>query len=167
MNSGAYFETQIGFALVQLLPIFPIALLLFILFKFSDVTQYISEILKISSNKFLLGFGFLSCVLVSDSIFGYFKVSHLRQIIDEKKYQMVVGCVKHYNSETSPTNYRTETFVIENTKFQFSNYTQSLYFTGDDHTDNFITEGQCMEISYVRDGQKNHIFKIVPLTRRD
>ncbi|TMP03661.1 hypothetical protein CWC11_13320 [Pseudoalteromonas sp. S3178] len=166
MNSGAYFETQIGFALDQLLPIFPIVLILFILFKFSDVTQYISEILKISSNKFLLGFGFLSCVLVSDSIFGYFKVSHLRQIIDEKKYQMVAGCVKHYNSETSPTNYRTETFVIENTRFQFSNYTQSLYFTGDDHTDNFITEGQCMEISYVRDGQKNHIFKIVPLTSR-
>ncbi|WP_462174364.1 hypothetical protein [Pseudoalteromonas xiamenensis] len=166
MNSEVYFETQVGLALDQLLPIFPIASILYLLFKFPELTKHISELLKTRISKVLSGFSLLTCAVVLYSTFNYFEVASLRAVIDEKRYDVVSGCVKNYNSESSPTKYRMERFSIENIEFEFSNFTQSRYFTGDDHIDNFIKNEECMEISYIKDGGKNNILKIVRLARK-
>jgi hypothetical protein len=163
LNSNVYFESQMGLALDELLPILPIALVLFLLFKFPEISTHISGILKTSRSKILWGFSSISCVVVFRSIFSYFEIAHLQAFINEKKYEVAVGCVENYSVEVSPTKYKTERFVVENTQFELSNFTKSMYFTGEDHSDNFIRNGRCLEISYIQNGYENNIFKIVQL----
>lgn len=163
LNQNIYFELKIGPALDELLPIFPILLILFLMFKFPEFSSYVSGILKTSRSKVLWGCSLISCVIVFHSIFSYFEIAELQSLIKEKKYEMVVGCVENYSAEVSSTKYKIERFVIKDTQFEFSNFTKSIFFTGDDHTDNFIDNGKCLEVSYIQDGYENKIMKIVQL----
>ncbi|MCF2909880.1 hypothetical protein L1285_16265 [Pseudoalteromonas sp. DL2-H2.2] len=164
MNSNVYFETKVGFAVDQLIPVFPAALILYLLFRFPEFTKHVAGLLKTSTGNVLCGFSLVTCAVVLNSVFSYFKVASLRAVLDETRYEVVTGCIENYSSETSPTNYRTEKFSIKNVEFEFSNFTPSRYFTGDDHTNNFITHGRCMEISYIRDDGENKILRIVQQT---
>ncbi|ALO42659.1 hypothetical protein [Pseudoalteromonas phenolica] len=163
LNPNIYFELKIGPALDELLPIFPIALILFLLFKFPEFSSHISGVLKTSRSKVLWGWSVISCVIIFHSIFSYFEIAELQVLIKEKKYEMVVGCVENYSAEVSPTKYKTERFVIKDTQFEFSNFTNSIFFTGDDHIDNFIDNGKCLEVSFIQDGYENKIIKIIQL----
>lgn len=165
MKSNVYFETQVGAALDQLLPVFPVASFLYLLFKSPKLANHFSGLLNTSSDKVRLGTILLSSLLIFHSIFSYFEVKHLHAVIEEKHYEVVTGCVEDYKSHISATKYRTESFVINKAKFEFSNFTQSRYFSGSDHIDNFIANGNCMEISYITDGHENKILKIVSLPR--
>ena len=55
LNQNIYFELNIGPALDELLPIFPIVLVLFLLFKFPEFSSHLSGILKTSRSKALWG----------------------------------------------------------------------------------------------------------------
>ena len=91
---------------------------------------------------------------------NYTKQLELQNLIENKDYSVVAGCIEEYKIDVPKQGTKVESFKVGNIYFEFSNYDSDLYFNGQDHTDNYLTNGQCVSISYIKTRGDNKIVKI-------
>jgi hypothetical protein len=91
---------------------------------------------------------------------SYSKQLELQDLIENKDYSIVEGCIEEYKVDVPKPGTKVESFKVEDIYFEFSNDDSGLYFNGKDHVDNYLTNGQCVSISYIPIGVANRIVKI-------
>ncbi|PKF56419.1 hypothetical protein CW748_10730 [Alteromonadales bacterium alter-6D02] len=91
---------------------------------------------------------------------NYTKQLELQNLIENKDYSVVEGCIQEYKIDVPKQGTKVESFMVRNIYFEFSNHDSDLYFNGKDHVDNYLTNGQCVSISYIKTKVANRIVKI-------
>ena len=161
---SVYFEATINTSIDHFLSLIPLFLMLFLVIKFPVVSQVASDITKIKRVS-LVRFFVVICLLITVAeIFNYSDKVQVINIIENKQFKQVQGCIYNYEKQKPKQGTLIESFSIDDVEFNFSNYDVGPYFHGKLHNDNFIKNGQCVSIDFVLDGHKNKILKIVSLT---
>ena len=138
---------------------------LFVLFivlvhKYPVFSEIVADITKVKRLTLIRIFTALMLLGVIGFGLNYTKQIELQSLIENKDYSIVKGCIEEYKIDVPKQGTKVESFTVENIYFEFSNYDSGLYFNGKDHMDNFLTNGQCVSISYIRIGVANRIVKI-------
>lgn len=129
---------------------------------FSDVVSEVTKIKRVILVRVFIGLVVFATI---SSIFKYFETMELKKLIENNQFLQVKGCITDYHVEKPKQGTRVESFNLGDVAFEFSNFDAGPYFHGQNHTDNFIKNGQCVLIDYVRDGTQNKIIKIVQLAK--
>ncbi|ESP91495.1 hypothetical protein [Pseudoalteromonas luteoviolacea] len=159
-----YFEPVINTSIDHLLSLIPFLVVLFLVIKFPVITQVASDITKTKRTTLVGAFVAICLLAISAEISQYHEKVEVRNIIENKEFQQVQGCISNYESRKPKAGTLIESFSIEGVEFYFSNHDAGPYFHGGLHNDNFFKNGRCVSIDYILDGNKNKILKIVKLT---
>ena len=155
-----YFEVTTNTSVDLLItPIF-ILLLITVVLKYPVLSEVASEITKIKRVTLLRAFIGLMAFGVIAFVFSYMRQVELQNIVENRTYSNVEGCLTDYKVKKPKQGTIVESFNVGNVYFEFSNYDDPLYFHSKDHLDEFLKDGQCVSIDYVVKGRSNKIIKI-------
>ena len=157
---STYFEVATNISVDLLIAPILMLLLMMIVLKYPVFSEVASEVTKIKRITLVRVFAGLMILGVVAFVFSYIKRVELQDIIENAMYSNVEGCLTNYKVKKPKQGTVVESFNVGDVYFEFSNYDDPLYFNGKEHLDNFLKDGRCVSIDYVKKGRINKIIKI-------
>jgi heme/copper-type cytochrome/quinol oxidase subunit 2 len=157
---SVYYEvttnTGIDFFIKPIIIFFLIILVL----KYRVLSEIVADFTKQKRSTLVRIFTTVMALWLVSFTFSYSSQIELRNLIENKEYKIVDGCVSEYRVEIPKYGTKVESFKVNGVYFEFSNYDDNLYFNGKDHLDSFLKNGQCLSIDYIQKNKTNRIVKI-------
>lgn len=160
-----YFEAATNTSIDDFLWLVPFFFMGFLVLKYPVFSEVVTEVTKIKRVIVVRIFFGLVVFVTITSIFKYFEKLELQNLIENNQFLQIRGCITDYHVKKPKQGTRVESFNLGDVAFEFSNFDAGPYFHGQNHTDKFLKNGQCVLIDYVRDGAQNKIIKIVQLAK--
>ena len=123
--------------------------------------QVISKKLRVAKNVVAGAVGCFYLLLISSTTYSTMNVGKINERFKIGALPVVEGCID--SIKVTKGNSREESFNVANVNFTYNDYgTAKHFFRNETPSDQFITEGRCVSIIYVKD-KINYIVKIVEL----
>lgn len=155
-----YFEAPVSKGLDHIIELVPVLILMFVVLKYPVVSQIFEDITKIKRVVLVRIFTILMILFSIDSITDFAEIIRLKNIIAEKSFSQVKGCIVEYRRESPKSGVVIESFKVNNVVFNVTSYEGGPYFSSRLHSDSFLTNGKCVSINYVEIGSNNKIIRI-------
>lgn len=154
-----YFESAVNPSVDMFLPHIGFLLFIIAFYKFSPLFTVISDALRVKKQKLLLALVVLFLISFFFGVLNFLKMSTYQQLIEQEQWLVVKGCIENY--QTNKVNSTEESFEIGGVRFEYNDFvTPRYFFANRKSSDNFIRNGQCIQVYYFPDNAKNYIVKI-------
>jgi hypothetical protein len=140
------------------------AVILFLLIKYPVFSEVAGELFQIKAKNIVRVFIAISIFGFTAELINFIKHQSIKEAMGSELVEEIEGCIRDYSLDQPKQGSRIESFTVGSVFFEFENFTSEPFFYNQNFQDNFIKNGQCVRLTYLKKEEINRIVKIIQLT---